>query len=146
MLLSFPIDRNPHSSPTTMKRKQPGYKRFRPVPHAVFEGSKPDTLESHIEVHRLSLGRLGGHTTYRKGPVVSSLLRCETEENPQAPAPLLADSGPTLLCDALPSSNGVRPAKVRAVQLCCKARSNDVYRLTHCVLGFRIVTNTCPKS
>lgn len=114
--------------------------------HAVLEGSKPDTLESHIEVHRLSLGRIGGLTTYRKGPIASSLLRCETEGTPQAPASLSPDSGPTLVCDAPPSLNGVRPAKVRAVQLWCKVRINDVYRLIHYVLGFRIVTNTCPKS
>lgn len=72
----------------SMKRKR-SYKRFKPVQH-------DHNLERHLEVRVDSRGRVGGRTTYRKGPSTLSPPRSDTEEIPHAvpPPPASFDADP----------------------------------------------------
>ncbi len=96
-----------------MKRKRPSYKKIKLTPHEVANGSQPDQLQSHLEVHADSRGRIGGHTTYRKGPATSSPPRSDMDECFPS-----ATQHPTVFEAAVDatvpmSSNGVRPTSVR---------------------------------
>jgi hypothetical protein len=115
-----------------MKRKKPSFARFKPVPHAVPDRSKSHAVERHVEVHGQSGGRVGGSTTYRKGPTVPPPPRNNTDGNPQAPAPPSSEFDATFNCDAFDrdapaSPDGMQPEKVRDIFSCtCKARSDCV--------------------
>ncbi len=89
-----------------MKRKRPAYKRFKPIqyePH----------LESHTEVRIGSRGRIGGLTTYRKGPATSSPPRCDTEEYSHAAMPPAAHFDADLDNNTPVSLNKVHSVNVR---------------------------------
>ncbi len=105
--------------PSTMKRKRSTYNRFKPILHEVAEGSKPDNIESHVEVYVSSAGRIAGQTTYRKGPPALLLPRSDTEEHsptPAAPAALSPDLD-AAFNDTRKSSDGKRPTKVCDAQV-----------------------------
>ncbi len=128
-----------------MKRKRQTYKRFKPILHEVVNGSKRDHLESHVEVRVGSRGRIGGYTTYRKGPVTSSPPISDTEEFSNATAPPSTSFDAALNINTPTSTNGVRPANVCVFQLYLPMRRYNVYRATHFVPGCHIVTSTLPS-
>lgn len=93
-----------------MKRKRSTYKRHKPVLHN-------HHLEKHLEVRFDSRGRIGGHTTCRKGPVTSSPPRSDTEEVSYAATPPAAHFDADLNNNTPASSNEVLFVNVRDFQL-----------------------------
>lgn len=129
-----------------MKRKRQSYRKYKLVPHEVADGPKPGKLESHVEVQARSRGRIGGQTSYRIGPTLSSLPRNNTEENPPAPAPPSTNMD-VASDDKCENSNGMQPENVCDFPVTLsRARSNNACRWTRFRLGYPIVTNTSPNS
>lgn len=121
--------------PSTMKRKRPNHKRFQPVPHGHHLESHP---ESHLEVRFDSRGRIGGRTTYRKGPATSPHPRRNPEELSQAVTPPSTPFDADFKDQTPALSNNVRSVNVRDLNSTFKVRRNNVCRLTHFNLGYSI--------
>lgn len=96
-----------------MKRKRPTYKNIKLVPHKVSDGSTPDCLKTHVEVHIISKGQIGGRTTYRKGLATSSPTRSNTEDFSHVAAPPSTTFDAALDDNMATPSNGKRPTNVR---------------------------------